>query len=137
MFLKDGLARSWAEYLSEVTGGAVYPGRRAARAALPFSVVVVKRLAPISPGVNVHRADVRIVHVSDAVDSTTEAHQARVRALYAAIENTPRPAVDPESGVELLGFMVTEIEQVEGTGDDGRKVMSDVFLIDAGAAGPW
>ena len=39
---------------------------------------------------------------------------------------------DPIS--RLCGFMLTDIQQAEGTDDDGRKIHSDVFLITAGAA---
>jgi len=136
-FLKDGLAKVWAQTLADATGQPVYPNRREGRPPLPFSVVVVKRLIPIQPGENVHRAEVRIVHVSDAVDSTAEQHQQRVGALHAAIEATPRPAIDEDTGLVLCGFVITGIEQVSGTGDDDRKIISDVFMIDAGVRGEW
>ncbi len=86
---------------------------------LPFSVVVVKRLTPLCDGSNVHTAEVRVVHVSDAADSTGAEHNARVRALNKAIEDTPRPAQDLSNGVEQLGYGIDEIEQVCGSGDDG------------------
>jgi len=136
-YLKDLLAESWAAYLCEETLLPVYPNRREARSELPFTVVVVKRLEPLVPGVNTHYADVRIVHVSDVADSTTAEHNARVRALHAAIEGTPRPARDAVRGVDLLGYCITDIEEVSGTGDDGRKVRSDVFIIEAGVSGAF
>lgn len=136
-FLKDGLAEVWADSLAKATGQAVYPHRRAEHAALPFSVVVVKRLQPIVQAENVHMAEVRIVHVSDAVDSTTAEHRIRVGLLHKAIEATPRPAIDTKSGLVLKGFFISDIEQVSGTGDDGKKVMSDVFIIEAGVSGQW
>ena len=136
-FLKDGLARVWAKTLADATGEPVFPNRREGRPDLPFSVVVVKRLMPIMPGENAHRAEVRIVHVSDAVDSTAEDHRRRVGALHAAIEATPRPAIDLDTGLVLCGFIITAIEQVSGSGDDDHKVISDVFMIDAGVKGEW
>jgi len=136
-FLKDGLAEVWADTLAKATGQAVYPHRRAEHSVLPFSVVVVKRLQPIMQGENVHLAEVRIVHVSDAVDSTTAAHRIRVGRLHRAIEATPRPAIDTATGLVLSGFFISDIEQVSGSGDDGKKVMSDVFIIEAGVSGQW
>jgi len=136
-FIKDKLAEVWASTLADATGQQVFPHRRNGRPDLPFSVVVVKRLLPVMPGENVHRAEVRIVHVSDAVDSTPEEHQQRVGDLHEAIEATPRPAIDSESGLVLNGFIITSIEQVSGTDDDDRKIMSDVFMIDAGVSSDW
>ena len=58
----------------------------------------------------------------------SEEHNARVRALNKAIEDTPRPAQDLSNGVEQLGYGIDEIEQVCGSGDDG--------LIECTVVGP-
>jgi hypothetical protein len=100
----------------------------------PFGVVVVKRLRPTVPGDDVHYAEVRIVVVSDSADVDAAMHRARVGQAYAAIEATPRSAIDEGNGVRLCGFMVEEVEQASGTAEDGKKIHSDVFMVTAGAA---
>jgi hypothetical protein len=132
---KERIAEAWAAHLAGATGQRVYAMRREERAEFPFAVVVVKRLYPTAPGENVHRAEVRLVCVSDAADATSGAHEARVAALYDALGGIPRPAVDEARGVVLYGFMVTEMEQVTAAGEDGRQVFSDVMMIDAGVGG--
>ncbi len=129
---KDGLAKAWAEDLTGRAGFPFFPHRHDGETEPPFGVVVVKRLKPTVPGDDVHAADVRVVVVTDIADaSPTE--QRRIAGLaYAAIILTPRPAEDLENGVRLCGFMVTDIEQASGTGDDGKKVRSDVFMVVAG-----
>lgn len=131
-FAKEKLAAAWAEHLAGVTGQRVYAMRRDERAEFPFAVVVAKRMYPTAPGEDVHKAEVRVVCVSDAKDATSGAHEERVAAMYDALRQMPMPAVDQSRGVVLYGFMVTEIEQVTASGDDGRQVFSDVMLIEAG-----
>jgi hypothetical protein len=78
---------------------------------------------------------VRVVVVTDSADTDCPEHRARVGRAYAALEATPRQGMDAANGVRLCGFMVEEIEQASGTGDDGKKIHSDVFMVTAGAAG--
>lgn len=133
-YVKDGLAKAWASHLAEATGLPVFPHRREGRTEPPFTVVVVKRLSPLAPGVNTHLAEVRIVHVSDGAAPESEHHE-RVGVLHEAIEATPRPARDEGNNVVLLGFSLDSIEQVSAGGEDEKKVIADVFIITAGAQG--
>jgi hypothetical protein len=132
--VKDGLARAWAEDLTSRTGISFFPHRHDGRSAPPFGVVLVKRLRATVPGDDVWEVAVRVVLVTDTVDVTAFAHQVLAGKVRDAIEATPRQGLDTNNGVRLCGFMLEEIEQAEGTGDDGRKVRSDVFMVTAGAA---
>jgi hypothetical protein len=131
--VKDGLAQAWAEHLGEATGLAFFPQRHDGETSPPFGVVVVKRLLPTVPGDDMHLAELRVVVVSDAAETGTAEQQARLGAVYAAIEATPRQGVDEARGVRLCGFVVEEIEPASGTGDDGKRIYSDVILMRAGA----
>jgi hypothetical protein len=133
--VKDGLAKAWAEHLTEAAGFPFFPHRHDGESAPPFGVVVVKRLRQTVPGDDVHLAEVRVVVVTDSADTDCPEHRARVGRAYAALEATPRQGMDAANGVRLCGFMVEEIEQASGTGDDGKKIHSDVFMVTAGAAG--
>lgn len=133
--VKDGLEKAWAEFLAEEAGFPFFPHRHDGFTAPPFGVVLVKRLQPTVPGDNVHLADVRIVVVTDAADTSSPEHRRLTGAAYTAVENTPRKATDVANGVRLCGFMVTDIEPASGTGDDGKSIHSDVFMIQAGCAG--
>jgi hypothetical protein len=132
--VKDGLAKAWASELTAGAGFPFFPHRYDGITAPPFGVVVVKRLRPTVPGEDVHLADVRVVVVSDAADTPVAEQQRRAGRAYAAIEATPRQAEDLENGVRLCGFMLEEIEQASGGGEDGKKIHSDVFMITAGVA---
>ena len=132
--VKDGLAKAWAEHLTEAAGFPFFPHRHDGMTAPPFGVVVVKRLRQTVPGDDVHHAEVRIVVVSDSADVDAATHRARVGQAYVAIEATPRSGIDQGNGVRLCGFMLEEVEQASGTADDGKKIHSDVFMVTAGAA---
>jgi hypothetical protein len=132
--LKHGLAKAWAEHLSGAAGFPFFPGRHDGDTAPPFGVVVVKSLRQTVPGDDVHVADVRVVVVSDVADGPARMQERKVEQAYAAIEGTPRQAVDLTNKVRLCGFVLEEIEQAQGSGDDGRMVYSDVFLLKAGVA---
>lgn len=132
--VKDGLARAWAEDLAGRAGFPFFPNRYDGVTAPPFGVVLVKRLQPTVPGDDVHLADVRIVVVTDAADASSPEHRRLVGLGFAAIEATPRKAIDAANGVRLCGFMVTDVEQASGRGDDDKSIHSDVFMIQAGAA---
>lgn len=131
--VKDGLAKAWAEDLTARAGFPFFPHRHDGETAPPFGVVVVKRLLPCIPGDDVHTAEVRVVVVHDTAESSAALVRQNAGKAYAAIEDTPRQGVDVANGVRLCGFMLEEIEQASGNGDDGRKVYSDVFMITAGA----
>lgn len=130
--VKDGLAKAWAEHLTDEADFPFFPHRHDQMTAPPFGVVLVKSLRPLVPGHDVHEAEVRVVVVADISDGPAAQHEARVQQAYAALEATPRQGRDVTHGVQLYGFMIEEIQQASGTGDDGRKVHSDVFLITAG-----
>ena len=132
--VKDGLAVAWAQHLTGATGFPFFAHRHDAETAPPFGVVVVKRLKPVMPGDDVHLAEVRVVVVSDAADTPALLQRARCGLTFKAIEATPRQGIDVEHGVRLCGFVVDEIDQASGTGDDGKHIFSDVFMITAGAA---
>ena len=133
--VKDGLAKAWADQLQTSSGIASFPHRHDALTAPPFMVVVVKRLRPLMLAEDVHEAEVRVVVVTDSADSNSARHRQLVGAAYAAIQATPRYATDPVNLVRLCGFVIEDIEQVSGAGDDGKKIYSDVFMIRAGVAG--
>lgn len=133
--MKDGLAKAWAEQLEPVAGFPFFPHRHDGHTAPPFGVVVVRSLEPTVPGDDVHLAEVRVVVVTDSGETGAAEHRRLAGRAYAAIEATPRSGTDVENEVRLCGFMLTGIEQAGGTGDDGKKIHSDVFLITAGAAG--
>ena len=131
--VKDGLAKAWAEELTRSAEFPFFPHRHDGHTAPPFGVVVVKSLKPTVPGDDVHLAEVRVVVVSDVAETSGAEHMKLAGRAYAAIEATPRQAMDESNGVRLCGFMLTDIEQAGGTGDDGKRIHSDVFLITAGA----
>lgn len=130
--VKDGTAKAWAESLTESVRFPFFPHRHDGETAPPFGVVVVKRLQPVIPGDDVHLAEIRVVVVSDSADSSEAQVRERAARTYAGIESIPRQAVDNKNGVALCGFMLEEVEQASGAGDDGRKIQSDVFMIRAG-----
>lgn len=132
--VKDGLAKAWADHLHGETGMPSFAHRHDGRTVPPFCVVLVKRLNPTVPGDDVHLAEVRVVVVSDIAISEADDQQDRMGAVFAALEATPRRGHDVGNGVRLCGFVVDEVEQVNGSSDDGRKVYSDVFSIRAGVA---
>lgn len=132
--VKDGLAKAWAEELTRGAEFPFFPHRHDGETAPPFGVVVVKRLRPVMPGDDVHTAEVRVVVVSDVAETSALEQHRRVGRAYAAIEATPRQAIDARNGVRLCGFVLEDIEQAGGSGEDGRKIHSDVFMITAGAA---
>lgn len=130
--VKDGLAKAWAEHLGAATGLPFFAHRHDGETAPPFGVVVVKRIRPTVPGDDVHEAEVRVVVASDVADSGAAEQRRRAGLVYAALEETPRHGKDADYGVALCGFVVEEIEQASGSGDDGRKIFSDVFMVKAG-----
>lgn len=132
--VRDGLAKAWAEDLTTRVGFAFFPHRHNGETAPPFGVVVVKRLKPLMPGEDVHVAEVRVVVVSDVADTSAAEQRDRAGRTFAGIQGTPKRGTDAANGVRLCGFMLEDIEQASGTGDDGRKIFSDVFLITAGVA---
>jgi hypothetical protein len=132
--VKDGLAKAWAEHLSGVTGFPFFPHRHNGETAPPFGVVLVKKLRQTVPGDDVHEVEVRVVVVGDTAETTPEVQRLRAGLAYAAIEGTPRQSIDAVNGVRLCGFMLEEVEQAGGSGEDGRKIHSDVFFIRGGAA---
>ena len=133
--VKDGLAKAWAAELAAGAGFPFFAHRHDGFTEPPFGVVVVKRLRPLVPGEDVHVAEVRVVVVSDVADTPAAEQQRRAGRAYAAIEATPRQGEDLAHGVRLCGFMLEEIEQASGGGEDGKKIHSDVFMITAGVAG--
>ena len=133
--VRDGLAKAWAEELTTRAGFPFFPHRHDGETTPPFGVVVVKRLRPLMPAEDVHEADVRVVVVGDVAETTSAIQRQRVGLAFAAIESTPRHGTDVANGVSLCGFMLTDIEQAGGSGDDGKKILSDVFMITAGARG--
>lgn len=130
--VKDGLAKAWASQLAQEAGFPFFSHRHDQQTAPPFGVVLVKSLRPLAPGVDVHVAEVRVVVVADISDGAAAEHQARVQGAYAALEETQQQGRDAEYGIQLYGFMIEEIQQASGAGDDGKKIHSDVFLITAG-----
>lgn len=132
--LKDHLAKALAEHLAEATGFAFFPQRHDGETAPPFGVVVVPRLKPVGTGDDTHYADVRIVVVSDIADGPSILQSQRVGAAWTAIHGIPKPSRDVVNKVVLHGFLVEDIEQASGTGNDGQKVFSDVFIVKAGAS---
>ena len=132
--VKDGLAKAWAEHLSEKAEFPFFPHRHDAETVPPFGVVVVKRLRPLVPGEDAHEAEVRIVVVSDHSETTPAQHRSIAGVAYAAINLTPPFGVDLANGVRLCGFAVEDVQQATGNAEDGRKIYSDVFIITAGAA---
>lgn len=132
--VKDGLAKAWAEQLTESAGFPFFPGRYDGHTAPPFGVVVVKGLQPTVPGDDVHLAEVRVVVVTDSGETGAAEHKRLAGLAYTALEATPRSAIDEANGVRLCGFMLTDIQEASGTGDDGKKIHSDVFLVEAGVA---
>jgi len=130
--VKDGLAKAWAQHLTEKVGFPFFPHRYDGESAPPFGVVVVKRLSPTVMGDDVHRAEVRVVVVSDFSEGAPVEQQKMAGAAYKGLLETPQHAVDESNGVRLCGFMVDDMEQAEGSGEDGRKVYSDVFMVTAG-----
>lgn len=132
--VKDGLAKAWAQHLTESAGFSFFPHRHDGETAPPFGVVVVKRLRPLMPGEDAHEAEVRVVVVTDHAETTPDQHRAISGAAYAALNGTPRHGADLVNGVRLCGFAVEAMEHATGSGEDGRKLYSDVFIITAGAA---
>ena len=76
--VKDALAAAFADELNGRVGHPVVPGRRDPGVGLPMSVVVVKRLKETTPKSGAYYADVRLVHISEVADSTSDAHDVRV-----------------------------------------------------------
>lgn len=132
--VKDGLAKAWAEHLSGATGFPFFPHRHDGETAPPFGVVLAKRLRQTVPGDDVHEAELRIVVVGDTAETSAAQVRSRAGMTFAAIEATPRQAIDASNGVKLCGFMLEEVEQAGATDDDGRRIFSDVFFMRAGAA---
>ena len=133
--VKDGIARAWADHLAQETGFPFFPHRHDGFTQPPFGVVVVKRLRPTVPGDDVHLAEVRVVVASDISEADAATVQSRAGYAFAAIEATPRQGTDVEHGVRLCGFMLEAVEPASGSGEDGKKIHSDVFMITAGVAG--
>jgi len=131
--VKDGLAKAWAEHLHEAAGFPVFPGRHDGKTEPPFAVVVVKRLRPTITEDDVHEAELRMVVVTDVAETSAAEHRAHVKRFHQSLRETPRPSRDLVNGVKLYGFAIEDIEEATGTGDDGKKVRADVFMIRAGA----
>lgn len=127
--IKDSLAAAFAEELRKRVSHQVFVGRSDRDVAPPFTVVVVKRLQKIDPGINVYYADMRVVHVSEVADSTSDQHDKRVTTLELALADMPRCGVDTKRDIELHGFYVDEVEDAINREDD---VFGDVFVIRAG-----
>lgn len=138
--IKDKLARSWASDLTERVGGdhVIYPQRRPKPESgnrlvkPPFSVLMVREMEQTTPGSNVWIAEVRIAVVCDKDAGDTTLQEARVEEIRQALDATPLPCIDEETGVRLYGFSLDRMATAEAA-REGEKVFSDVFFLTAGA----
>ena len=129
--LKDKLARAWADDLKSrlPAGHKVYPMRRDADVAPPFSVVTVMRMEQAIPGSNAWIADVKVVVVCDQAQGGSREQERRCDEMYEALEGT-RPGADVELGVRLCGFSLDDVRAAKAD-----KVYSDVIFLTAGVSG--
>jgi len=127
--VKDAFAAAMADELNGRVSHPVIPGRRDPEVAPPFTVVVVKRLREVLSKSGAYYADVRVVHVSEVADSTSDAHDERVQELEEALDDMPHKGKDVDRNVIVYGF---EIEEIEDAVNDEDDVFGDVFIVRAG-----